>query len=181
MCESFSSASRAASAGTASFEPIAANWRQASTFSLSVASDFSTAISFASCSGVAEGTVFYHFESKEKLFLAVLEHMRHEFERDFVEYFERVDVNTGLTMVDEAARFYLELAAEKEELFQLLHRSDAFELAMVKMTAKCEDLEKRDSSNVYKFGAIHEKVGVMQEALKELSVALEKISEAAVK
>ncbi len=85
----------------------------------------------AQMTGSAEGTVFYHFESKEKLFLAVLEHVRCEFERDFVEYLERANVNPGVEMVDEAARFYLELAAEKEELFLLLHRSDAFELARV--------------------------------------------------
>jgi AcrR family transcriptional regulator len=85
----------------------------------------------AQMTGSAEGTVFYHFESKEKLFLAVLEHVRQEFERDFVEYLERGNVESGLMMVDEAARFYLKLAAEKEELFMLLHRSDAFELARV--------------------------------------------------
>ena len=85
----------------------------------------------AQMTGSAEGTVFYHFESKEKLFLAVLDHVRQEFERDFVEYLERANVDSGLMMVDEAARFYLELAAEKEELFLLLHRSDAYELARV--------------------------------------------------
>ncbi len=85
----------------------------------------------AQMTGSADGTVFYHFESKEKLFLAVLEHARQEFERDFVEYLERAEMDSGLMMVDEAARFYLELAAEKEELFLLLHRSDAFELARV--------------------------------------------------
>ncbi len=85
----------------------------------------------AQMTGVAEGTVFYHFESKEKLFIAVLEHVRQEFDRDFVEYLERANVSSGLMMLDEAARFYLELAAEKEELFLLLHRSDAFELARV--------------------------------------------------
>lgn len=85
----------------------------------------------AQMTGSAEGTVFYHFESKEKLFIAVLEHVRHEFEREFVEYIERAKVSSGLMMLDEAARFYLELAAEREELFLLLHRSDAFELARV--------------------------------------------------
>jgi AcrR family transcriptional regulator len=85
----------------------------------------------AQMTGSAEGTVFYHFESKEKLFIAVLEHVRQEFDRDFVEYLGRANVSSGLMMLDEAARFYLELAAEKEELFLLLHRSDAFELARV--------------------------------------------------
>jgi len=91
----------------------------------------------AQMTGSAEGTVFYHFESKEKLFLAVLDHVRQEVERDFVEYLERASVDSGLMMVDEAARFYLELAAEKEELFMLLHRSDAFELARV--NGHCRD------------------------------------------
>ena len=34
----------------------------------------------------AEGTVFYHFESKEKLFLAVLENVRDRIEGAFAEF-----------------------------------------------------------------------------------------------
>ena len=83
----------------------------------------------AQMTGVAEGTIFYHFGNKEKLFLAVLDHVRREFQREFSVYLETARPLSGLAMLEEAAGFYLRLAAEKEELFLLLHRSDAYELA----------------------------------------------------
>jgi len=85
----------------------------------------------AQMTGVAEGTVFYHFGNKEKLFLAVLDHVRREFQREFSEYLESAGPSTGLAMLEEAVGFYLQLATEKGELFLLLHRSDAYELARV--------------------------------------------------
>jgi len=85
----------------------------------------------AQMTGVAEGTVFYHFGNKEKLFLAVLGHVRREFQREFAEYLETAGASSGLIKLEEAAGFFLQLATEKEELFLLLHRSDAYELARV--------------------------------------------------
>jgi AcrR family transcriptional regulator len=95
----------------------------------------------AEMTGVAEGTVFYHFGNKEKLFLAVLDHVRREFEHAFAEYLERAEVGTGLEMLEEASAFYLRLADEKRELFQLLHRTEAYELS--RGNQQCRDeLEK---------------------------------------
>jgi len=95
----------------------------------------------AEMTGVAEGTVFYHFGNKEKLFLAVLDHVRREFEREFADYLTQADTGSGLAMLEEAAAFYLHLAEEKEELFQLLHRSHAYELS--RGNEQCRDeLEK---------------------------------------
>ena len=91
--------------------------------------------------GVAEGTVFYHFGNKEKLFLAVLDHVRREFEREFAGYLENADTGSGLSMLEEAAIFYLRLAEEKQELFLLLHRSDAYELSRTNEQCRAE-LEK---------------------------------------
>jgi len=91
----------------------------------------------AEMTGVAEGTVFYHFGNKEKLFLAVLDHTRRELEREFAEYLETADPGSGLSMLEEAAAFYLRLAEEKPELFLLLHRSDAYELA--RANEQCRD------------------------------------------
>jgi AcrR family transcriptional regulator len=79
--------------------------------------------------GVAEGTVFYHFGSKEKLLLAVLGDIRRRFQEQFSAYFETTEVTSGLAMLEETASFYLQLATEQEDLFLLLHRSDAYELA----------------------------------------------------
>jgi len=81
--------------------------------------------------GVAEGTIFYHFGNKENLFLAVLDHVRQEFQREFAGYIETTDASSGLTELEEAAGFFLQLATEREELFLLLHRPDAYELARV--------------------------------------------------
>ena len=83
----------------------------------------------AGMTGAAEGTVFYHFGSKEKLFLAVLDHVRRELEHAFAVSVERAEVGSGLAMLEEAAAFYLRLAGEKPELFLLLHRNDAYELS----------------------------------------------------
>jgi AcrR family transcriptional regulator len=95
----------------------------------------------AEMTGVAEGTVFYHFGNKEKLFLAVLDHVRREFEHAFADYLERVEVGTGLEMLEQASAFYLRLADDKRELFQLLHRTEAYELS--RGNQQCRDeLEK---------------------------------------
>jgi AcrR family transcriptional regulator len=83
----------------------------------------------AEMTGVAEGTVFYHFGNKENLFLAVLDWVRREFEREFREYLESAGHGSGLSMLEEAAAFYFDLAESKQELFLILHRSDAYELA----------------------------------------------------
>jgi AcrR family transcriptional regulator len=85
----------------------------------------------AQMTGVAEGTVFYHFGNKENLFLAVLDHVRQEFQREFAGYLEATDASTGLEKLEEAAGFFLQLATDREELFLLLHRPDAYELARV--------------------------------------------------
>ena len=85
----------------------------------------------AQMTGVAEGTIFYHFGNKEKLFLAVLDHVRQEFQREFAEYLESTEASSGLARLEEAAGFFLQLATERDELFLLLHRTDAYELARV--------------------------------------------------
>lgn len=92
----------------------------------------------AQMTGVAEGTVFYHFGSKEKLLLAVLSDIRREFQQQFSTYLETPQVSSGLTMLEETAGFYLQLAAEREELFLLLHRSDAYELARTNQECRAE-------------------------------------------
>jgi AcrR family transcriptional regulator len=92
----------------------------------------------AEMTDVAEGTVFYHFGNKEKLFLAVLDHVRREFQREFDEYLETAEPGSGLEMLEEAATFYLGLAEHKPELFLILHRSDAYELARANEQCRAE-------------------------------------------
>jgi AcrR family transcriptional regulator len=79
--------------------------------------------------GVAEGTVFYHFKSKEGLFLAVLEELKNEIITGFDQYFNETRFNSGLDMVEGAVSFYLYLAGMKDERFHLLHQRYPYELA----------------------------------------------------
>ncbi len=83
----------------------------------------------ARLTGVAQGTIFYHFKNKEELFRCILE----EFRRSIIEEFERhvrpEGFATGLDMLEDALGFYLHLAASMEARFLILHRHDAYELA----------------------------------------------------
>jgi len=71
---------------------------------------------------VAEGTIFYHYKSKEKLLLAVLKHARDEIVVQFEQFFENRPFASGLDMAEEVISFYLYLAGLLEDQFILLHR-----------------------------------------------------------
>ncbi|MBW1796918.1 MAG: TetR/AcrR family transcriptional regulator [Deltaproteobacteria bacterium] len=85
----------------------------------------------AKMTGVAQGTIFYHFHSKEELFLSVLEEIKKDITEEFEGYIREKEFKTGLDMVEGAVYFYLYLAGAMEERFLLLHRHDAYELAEV--------------------------------------------------
>lgn len=79
--------------------------------------------------GVAEGTIFYHFKSKEELFVAILENLRKSITDEFEKYTEQRSFETGLDMMEGAVSFYLFLAGMMEERFLLLHRHDSYQIA----------------------------------------------------
>jgi AcrR family transcriptional regulator len=79
--------------------------------------------------GAAEGTIFYHFKSKEELFVAILEELKKTIVEEFEDYFRKNELKTGLEMVEGAASFYLLLSTKMEDRFLLLHRHDPYELA----------------------------------------------------
>lgn len=81
--------------------------------------------------GAAEGTIFYHFKNKETLFLAVLETVKLKIINDLEQYTAQKKFQTGLEMVEEVISFYLYVAGHNPDLFMLLHRHDAYELAEV--------------------------------------------------
>ena len=83
----------------------------------------------ARLTGSADGTIFYHFESKEKLFLAVLEEVRATIDNAFAEFLPTTEGVSGVEALEEVVEFYLQLAAENEAQFMLLHRRHAYELA----------------------------------------------------
>jgi len=76
----------------------------------------------AQLTGAAEGTIFYHFKSKEGLLLAILQKTRDEILDQFERFFENRPFNSGLEMAEEVISFYLYLAGLMEDKFLLLHR-----------------------------------------------------------
>ncbi len=83
----------------------------------------------AQVSDVAQGTIFYHFKTKEDLFLAILKKFREDLVFEFNRHTENHVYHSGLAMAEGVMAFYLHLAASMEERFLLLHRHDAYELA----------------------------------------------------
>jgi AcrR family transcriptional regulator len=78
---------------------------------------------------VAEATIFYHFKTKEELFLSVLEHARTSIISEFEAYFQKATAANGMAMAEDIVGFYLYLAAQQEIHFSLLHRNFTYELA----------------------------------------------------
>jgi AcrR family transcriptional regulator len=85
----------------------------------------------AKMTGTAQGTIFYHFHTKEELFTSVLEEIKKGITEDLEGYLKSEAFETGLDMVEGSVSFYLYLAGAMEERFLLLHRHDAYELAEV--------------------------------------------------
>jgi AcrR family transcriptional regulator len=80
---------------------------------------------------VAEGTIFYHYKSKEGLFLAILEGLKIEIISGFDRYFQEKKFESGLDMAEGVISYYLYLAGMKEDRFHLLHHRYPYELAAV--------------------------------------------------
>ena len=81
--------------------------------------------------GVAQGTIFYHFSSKENLFTSILEEFKENIEKEFERYIDGENFKSGLDMTKGVISFYLYLAGAMEDRFLLLHRHDAYELAKI--------------------------------------------------
>jgi len=85
----------------------------------------------AAMTGAAEGTIFYHFKSKENLFLEILKRVREKIIEEFNIYIAERSFETGLDMAEGVVSFYLYLAGTMEHGFLLLHRHYPYELALV--------------------------------------------------
>lgn len=79
--------------------------------------------------GVAGGTVFYHYKTKEALFIAVLRALKVQILRKFDAYRREKPVAPGLNQLEEAVAFYLDLSHAMGDGFMLLHRHDPYALA----------------------------------------------------
>lgn len=90
----------------------------------------------AEITGVAQGTIFYHFKNKEGLFISTLERVKETILEQFEKYIKEQKFNNGLEKVEGAISFYLYLAGAIGEEFLLLHRHDAYEFAEINQTCR---------------------------------------------
>lgn len=81
--------------------------------------------------GIAQGTIFYHYGSKEDLFLSILMAFKEDITAEFENHFKSAVSQNGLEMIEEVISFYFNIAEIMEDRFLLLHRHDAYELAQV--------------------------------------------------
>lgn len=79
--------------------------------------------------GVAQGTIFYHYKNKEDLFLSILQAIKEGIIAQFDAYMEENDFVSGMEMMERAVSFYLNMAGADTNRFLLLHRHDAYEFA----------------------------------------------------
>lgn len=83
----------------------------------------------ARVTGVAEGTVFYHFKTKLDLLLAVLEDVKLHIVSEFNEYMDNRRFTTGMVMLEEVIAFLLYLVGRSGDRFMLIQRRYPHELA----------------------------------------------------
>ena len=83
----------------------------------------------ARLTGAAEGTVFYHFNTKADLFLAVLAHVKEGILSEFDQYMGESRFSTGMEMMEKVISFFLYLAGHHEPWFMLLQRHHPYEAA----------------------------------------------------
>lgn len=81
--------------------------------------------------GVAGSTIFYHFKTKEELFLEILKGVKDDILKEYNKHLAGTDFQNGLSMMEQAIHFYFELVGIMEERFLLLHRHYPFRLAEV--------------------------------------------------
>jgi AcrR family transcriptional regulator len=79
--------------------------------------------------GAAEGTIFYHYKTKEGLFLAILEDFKDSIVEEFQRYIEEKKFDCGIRMMEDVVSFYLYLSGSMEDRFLLLHRHYAYDLS----------------------------------------------------
>ena len=85
----------------------------------------------ARVTGVAQGTIFYHFDNKEGLFLSILKEFKLRIVEEFETYISKNRFENGLEMLESALEFYLYMVGAMENQFLILHRHYAYELAMI--------------------------------------------------
>ena len=85
----------------------------------------------ASMADIAGATIFYHFKTKEDLFVSVLESVKTGIVQEFSLYFQEEQFASGLEMLLGAVAYHLHLASAQRDWFLLLRRHYTYELAAV--------------------------------------------------
>ncbi|MFO7965203.1 MAG: TetR/AcrR family transcriptional regulator [Desulfobacterales bacterium] len=88
-------------------------------------------------SGVAEGTIFYHFKNKEALFIAVLERTKELIQKEFEQFIREKTAQNVTELVENSIYFYLYLAGKMESQMLLLHRHFPYQVAAT--NAECRE------------------------------------------
>ncbi len=83
----------------------------------------------ASLTGIVGATIFYHFKTKEELFISVLENLKTGLLEAFTLYFQEEHFPSGLEMLLGAVAYHLHLSESKKEWFLLLRHPYTHELA----------------------------------------------------
>jgi AcrR family transcriptional regulator len=83
----------------------------------------------AALSEVASATVFYHFKTKEEVFLSVLSNVKDGILEEFSHYFSERKFENGAALLEGSVAFYLYLAGIRQPWFLLLHRYYPYKLA----------------------------------------------------
>ena len=79
--------------------------------------------------GVAEGTIFYHFKNKEEIFTHILESIRDRLIQAIDRSLGEREFKSGCEMLKWVCAFYLELAGSMKEELLILHRHYPYEMA----------------------------------------------------
>jgi AcrR family transcriptional regulator len=85
----------------------------------------------AAMTGTAGSNIFYHYKTKEDIFLAILKNTKDELLLEFERFIQEHQVVNGLAMLEGTIKFYLTLAGSRQELFMLLHHRFPYDLAAV--------------------------------------------------
>lgn len=85
----------------------------------------------AKLTGIAQGTIFYHFKNKEELFISILEEFKAGITNEFKRYAGEKRFETGIDMIEDVVSFHLYLAGAMEDWFLLLYRHEAYEFAKI--------------------------------------------------
>ena len=66
----------------------------------------------AKITGVAQGTIFYHFTNKEELFLSILKAFKGSILEDFTHYSQNHYFTSGFEMMEEVIAFYFHMVGQ---------------------------------------------------------------------